>query len=355
MTSPMPFFARLTSAARLSFSGVTPSSAESAPPSTWYRPRKIEARSSAHKSATSSTTQMTLPSRVASVQRAHGSVVSRLPQHEHCLSAAAAFAMASAKGSSSVSRFFSNANAARRAERGPSPGSLASNWIKRSISCPAGDPATLASIRTGFRTAEALQKVLNEFGVLEAARFQFQLAVAAGRDDEIFDNLMFLGLHQRGIDMQLLDFAQTVQGRPHESATRNALHFHCGETLLKLIGAALHLLDLAQQIGIHQEGSSSAGEGKAPSSRSRTATISAPGKASSTARTKGSCETASFLARSAACFCSAIVGAPPSEASVTIQRSPVQSRRRWLKSEASVPGALLSGRNSMRPRSSETR
>src|SRR5258705_3139857 len=252
---------------------------------------------------------MTFVGRSGSRHSAQGSVVSRLPQLEHCLRAAAALASASASGSSSVSRFFSNANAARRAERGPSPGSLASNWIKRSISCPAGDPATLSSIRTGFRTAEALQKVLNEFGVLEAAGFQFGLAVVAGRDDEVFDDLMFVGFHQRGIDAHALDLAQTVQGRAHESAAGDALDFHCSEAFLKLIGATLHLLDLTQQIGVHQEGSSSEGRGRAPSSRSRTATISAPGNASSTARTKGSCETASFLARSAACFCSAIVGA----------------------------------------------
>ena len=48
--------------------------------------------------------------------------------------------------------------------------------------------------------------------------------------------------------------------------------------------------------------------------RSRTATISAPGKRSSTARTSGSCITLSSRAALADFFCSASVGAPPSRA-----------------------------------------
>src|SRR5262249_48608159 len=50
--------------------------------------------------------------------------------------ASAASCIAWARGSSSWSRFFSSTKAARRAERGPRPGSLASNWIRRSISEP---------------------------------------------------------------------------------------------------------------------------------------------------------------------------------------------------------------------------
>ena len=56
-----------------------------------------------------------------------------------------ALAIAWASGSSSVSRFFSSARAARRPDRGPNPGSFASNWMSRSISCPACDPATMNS------------------------------------------------------------------------------------------------------------------------------------------------------------------------------------------------------------------
>src|SRR5258706_6393588 len=297
---------------------------------------------------------MTLVGRSGSRHSAQGSVVSRLPQLEHCLRAAAALARASASGSSRVSRFFSSANAARRAERGPSPGSLASNWMRRSISCPAGEPATNASIRIRRARAEALQQILDEFGILKAPRFQFHLAVGTGRNDQIFQDSVVLRLQQRRIDRQALELAQTVQRRAHQAAAGNTFCLHLGETLLQLIGAALHLLHLTHEVGIHQFDSSSETTGGS-SSRSRTATISAPGNASSTARTNGSWDTASFLARSAARRCSARVGAPPSEASVTIQRSPVQSRRRWARSLARVFGAWALGRNSMRPRSSETR
>ena len=51
--------------------------------------------------------------------------------------AAAAACMAEASGSSKRSRFFSSTSAARRAERGPRPGSLESCRMRDSISKPA--------------------------------------------------------------------------------------------------------------------------------------------------------------------------------------------------------------------------
>src|SRR5690606_27758973 len=45
--------------------------------------------------------------------------------------------MAPASGASSCSFFLMRWRAARRAERGPSPGTLARSWIRRSISGPA--------------------------------------------------------------------------------------------------------------------------------------------------------------------------------------------------------------------------
>src|SRR5712671_6040620 len=136
---------------------------------------------------------MTLVGRSGSRHSAQGSVVSRLPQLEHCLRAAAAFASASASGSSRVSRFLRRANAARRAERGPRPGSLASNWIRRSISCPAGEPAIYALIRAQT-AAKALQQVLDEPRILKPARFQFHLAVGAGGHHQILDDALLFGL-----------------------------------------------------------------------------------------------------------------------------------------------------------------
>src|SRR5580704_8302731 len=76
-------------------------------------------------------------SRCGSRQMLQGSCVSRLPQVEHVRTASAAVSIASANGIMMASRFFSMVSAARRAERGPKPGSLARSWISFSISVPA--------------------------------------------------------------------------------------------------------------------------------------------------------------------------------------------------------------------------
>src|ERR1700756_3246989 len=76
-------------------------------------------------------------SRCGSAQILQGSFVSRLPQVAQLVTALAAVSIASARGIMIVSRFFSMVSAARRAERGPRPGSLASSWISFSISVPA--------------------------------------------------------------------------------------------------------------------------------------------------------------------------------------------------------------------------
>ncbi len=94
------------------------------------------ARSRAHKSPTSSTTQMMERSRRSSRHRVQGSVESTLPQLEHSETLAAVSASASVSGANSLSWFLMRCRAARRAERGPSPGSLARSWISRSISVP---------------------------------------------------------------------------------------------------------------------------------------------------------------------------------------------------------------------------
>src|SRR4051794_29018016 len=79
---------------------------------------------------------MTEPSRRGSSQTEHGSVVSTLPQVEHTRTLSTASLIAEASGDSSCSFFLMRCSAARRAERGPSPGTLASSWIRRSISGP---------------------------------------------------------------------------------------------------------------------------------------------------------------------------------------------------------------------------
>src|SRR5208282_1854830 len=95
------------------------------------------ARSSAHRSATSATTTMAEGSRRVSVQTVQGFCVSMLPQILHTSILSIAVCKAAASGAISSSRFLMRNNAARRAERGPSPGRRASSWIRRSISGPA--------------------------------------------------------------------------------------------------------------------------------------------------------------------------------------------------------------------------
>src|SRR5438552_9981804 len=67
-------------------------------------------------------------------QIAQGSIVSRLPQIGDGRIASAALANAAASGSSRLSRRLIKYSAARLAERGPRPGSLARSWIKVSSS-----------------------------------------------------------------------------------------------------------------------------------------------------------------------------------------------------------------------------
>ncbi len=60
-----------------------------------------------------------------------------LPQILHTSIFSIAACKAVDSGAITASRFLIKNSAARRAERGPSPGRRASNWIKRSISGPA--------------------------------------------------------------------------------------------------------------------------------------------------------------------------------------------------------------------------
>jgi hypothetical protein len=76
-------------------------------------------------------------SRRGSVQTVHGFWVSILPQVLQTTILSIAVSSAAVSGSISTSRFLMRWSAARRAERGPSPGSLARSWIRRSISGPA--------------------------------------------------------------------------------------------------------------------------------------------------------------------------------------------------------------------------
>src|SRR5208283_5135765 len=155
------------------------------------------ARSSAHRSATSATTTMAEGSRRVSVQTVQGFRVSILPQILHTSILSIAVCNAAASGAISSSRFLIRNNAARRAERGPSPGRRASSWIRRSISGPAtavgikGLPLSkqLQPGRQGQSAGQALHLLLQQ-------RLGLAARLAAGGDDQVLDDLLLLRLEQ---------------------------------------------------------------------------------------------------------------------------------------------------------------
>src|SRR6266702_6046575 len=80
---------------------------------------------------------MVVGSRRGSVHTVQGFCVSILPQVLQTWIFSIATWSALASGVISASRFLIRCSAARRAERGPSPGNRAKRWIRRSISGPA--------------------------------------------------------------------------------------------------------------------------------------------------------------------------------------------------------------------------
>src|SRR5690242_16192290 len=145
------------------------------------------------------------PSRRGSVQTVQGFCVSILPQVLQTWILSIATCSADDSGVISASRFLIRCNAARRAERGPSPGKRARSWIKRSIS----GPATAAGMSSGTeaeqsgRQAEAAGQRLH---LLLCGGLRLAPRIAEGGDQEILEHLALLGLHQRRIDPDRLHF-----------------------------------------------------------------------------------------------------------------------------------------------------
>src|SRR3954454_8946480 len=198
------------------------------------------ARSSAHRSATSATTTMIAGSRRRSVHTVQGFCVSILPQVLHTSILSIATCSALDNGVISASRFLIRWSAARRAERGPSPGSRAKSWIRRSISGPA--TAEGISGETDARwQAEATGQCLHLF--LHRA-FRLAPRIIMRGHQEVLENLALLRLHQRWIDLDGLDFH--LRGHPHgdHTAAGNALDFDTAELFLHRLHLGLQLLRL---------------------------------------------------------------------------------------------------------------
>src|SRR5260221_14644753 len=98
-------------------------------------------------------------SRRGSVHTVQGFCVSILPQLLQTWILSIATCSAEESGVISASRFLIRCNAARRAERGPSPGSRANSWIRRSISGPATAVAISGEAQTRRQTEPAGQRL----------------------------------------------------------------------------------------------------------------------------------------------------------------------------------------------------
>src|SRR5215469_17469210 len=129
------------------------------------------------------------------------------------------------------------------------------------------------------------------------------LGVVERGDDEVFEHFDLVGIDDRLIELDLLHVALAAERHRHHAAAGNAGNFDCGETFLHLLHARLHLLRLFQHLAeiVHRKSSPSIGSSVitvfsaassvspagASMAFSRTASILAPGKVSSTARTSG--------------------------------------------------------------------
>src|SRR5690349_2918774 len=143
---------------------------------------------------------MTEASRRGSLHTVQGFCVSMLPQVRHTAIFSIAVWIAAASGLMSCSRFLMRCKAARRADRGPSPGRRASSWISRSISGPAmaaGIEETASEREPGRErqtAGQGLHLLLQQcLGLAPGIRMR--------GDHEVLDDLLFIRLHQRGIDI----------------------------------------------------------------------------------------------------------------------------------------------------------
>src|SRR5581483_7727496 len=140
--------------------------------------------------------------------------------------------------------------------------------------------------------------------------------------------------------------------------------FRLVQRRLQLGHLGLHLLRLFHHLAeiLHASSSGSVGSDAASSSmseslvdcvalRSRTASIVAPGKASSTALTSGCSDARRRISASIACACSFKVGAPRSPETLTNQRDPVHSLRQAAIRFGRLAGAFGVGLSSIRPTS----
>ena len=320
-------------------------------------PLMAPARSSAQRSATSSTTTSTCGRGAGRGRSCRDRSVSTLPQAEQTTTALARRpAWRRRAAPSSCSRFLMRCSAARRAERGPSPGRRASNWIRRSISA-AGDAfghvESERQLHAG-RQRQAGGRSTCIFSAMARSAFRVRLRAAVTIRSS---RISFSSAVQKRWSMAIAFIAplavivtftmprpagprlELSRARPAVAAIFVCMACACFISPMKSFMSSLP--DRASEsssesdrivIGDSSARSSSAGVGGPTAARlrarsRRTATISAPGKRSSTLRTSGSACTPSCGRAPSPPPCSRNVGAPGSDEIATIQRMPVQSAK----------------------------
>src|SRR5882724_5266940 len=133
-------------------------------------------------------------SRRGSVHTVQGFWVSILPQVLQTWILSIATCSAAESGVISASRFLIRCSAARRAERGPSPGSRARSWIRRSISGPATAEGISGEAQSR-RQAEAAGQGLH---LLLHRGFRLVPRVIMRGHQQILEDSDLVGLDQSG-------------------------------------------------------------------------------------------------------------------------------------------------------------
>src|SRR3984885_11625428 len=145
---------------------------------------------------------MMVGTRRGSVHTVQGFWVSILPQILQTWILSIATCSAPANGVISASRFLIRCSAARRAERGPSPGSRASSWIRRSIS----GPATAVGISGETEPRRQAQSAGQRLYLVLHRGFRLAPRVVMRGDQKVLEDFTFVRLHQRIVDLDRLHF-----------------------------------------------------------------------------------------------------------------------------------------------------
>src|ERR1035438_660511 len=171
---------------------------------------------------------MMVGSRRGSVHTVQGSWVSILPQVLQTWILSIATCKAADSGVISASRFLIRCSAARLAERGPSPGSRAKSWIRRSISGPATAAAISGETKSGRQTKSAGQRL----HLLGHRGFRLAPRVIMRGHQQVLEDLALVRLHQRRVHLDRLHFHLRGHAHADQAAAGNAFDLDIAELFL---------------------------------------------------------------------------------------------------------------------------